>query len=158
MASDTLAARAVNTRTESADTSGVGTEATSLYRFGWHVDLWDRGRNANAIWHAAGVVAWRLWNAPSDHARVLRRLQTRRVYSSLLPARPGLTSPALGGTSNSMRAALDILSPKPVATEAFTDASAAVARLEEIYERNTGFLRDRFEAYAKGEPLEARVR
>src|SRR2546430_3104028 len=57
-----------------------------------------------------------------------------------------------------MRAALDILSPKPVATEAFTDASAAVARLEEIYERNTGFLRDRFEAYAKGEPLEARVR
>jgi len=78
MASDTLAARAVNTRTESADTSGVGTEATSLYRFGWHVDLWDRGRNANAIWHAAGVVAWRLWNAPSDHARALKRLQARR--------------------------------------------------------------------------------
>jgi len=49
-----------------------------VYRFGWHVDLWDRGRNANAIWHAACVVAWRLWNAPSDHARVLKRLQARR--------------------------------------------------------------------------------
>jgi AMP nucleosidase len=52
----------------------------------------------------------------------------------------------------------NILSPKSIATEAFTNAAAAVTRLEEIYERNTGFLRDRFEAYAKGEPLEARVR
>jgi len=52
----------------------------------------------------------------------------------------------------------EILSPKPIATEPFTEASAAVARLEEIYERNTGFLRDRFEAYANGEPLAARMR
>src|SRR5262249_4204335 len=37
--------------------------------------------------------------------------------------------------------------PPAVATEAFTDAKAAVDRLEEIYERNTKFLRDRFEAY-----------
>jgi len=57
-----------------------------------------------------------------------------------------------------MAAPLHILSPTPFATEAFTDASAAVARLEQIYERNTGFLRDRFEAYAKGEPLAGRVR
>jgi len=57
-----------------------------------------------------------------------------------------------------MAATLKTLSPKPLPTEAFTDASAAVARLEEIYERNTGFLRGRFEAYAKGEPLAARVR
>jgi AMP nucleosidase len=57
-----------------------------------------------------------------------------------------------------MRAALDILSPKRVATEAFMDASAAVDRLEQIYDRNTRFLRDRFEAYANGEPLQARVR
>ena len=48
--------------------------------------------------------------------------------------------------------------PPPVATEAFTDAGAAVGRLEEIYERNTAFLRDRFEAYINGEPLTARVR
>ena len=48
--------------------------------------------------------------------------------------------------------------PPPIATEAFTDAAAAVARLDEIYERNTGFLRDRFEAYANGEALTARVR
>ena len=48
--------------------------------------------------------------------------------------------------------------PPPFAPEAFTDAAAAVARLEEIYARNTRFLRDRFEAYVKGEALTARVR
>jgi AMP nucleosidase len=51
-----------------------------------------------------------------------------------------------------------ILSPKRMATEAFSDAAAAVARIAEIYERNTGFLRGTFEAYVAGEPLEARVR
>ena len=51
-----------------------------------------------------------------------------------------------------------ILSPQRIATEAFTDAAAAVARLAEIYERNVGFLRDAFEAYIRGEPLKARVR
>lgn len=51
-----------------------------------------------------------------------------------------------------------ISSPPAVATEAFTDASAAVARLEEIYERNTQFLRERFEAYANGESLTTRAR
>ncbi len=50
------------------------------------------------------------------------------------------------------------LSPKPIETESFTDAAAAVARLEEIYARNTAFLRDRFEAYLKGESPTARVR
>src|SRR6266851_7208626 len=57
-----------------------------------------------------------------------------------------------------MPAALNILSPKPIATEAFTDPGAAVDRLENIYERNSRFLRDRFEAYARGERLEARAR
>ncbi len=50
------------------------------------------------------------------------------------------------------------ISPKRIATEAFTDAAAAVARLEEIYGRNTAFLRDRFEAYLNGEPLATQVR
>jgi AMP nucleosidase len=54
--------------------------------------------------------------------------------------------------------ALTTLTPPPVATEAFTDADAAVARLEQIYERNTGFLRDHFDAYVNGRPLAARVR
>jgi len=45
-----------------------------------------------------------------------------------------------------------------IVTEAFTDAGAAVGRLEEIYERNTQFLRDRFEAYAGGEVVGTRVR
>jgi hypothetical protein len=49
-----------------------------VYRFGWHVDVWGRGANRNAVWHAACVVAWDLWTAPSDHARVLKRLQQRR--------------------------------------------------------------------------------
>ena len=57
-----------------------------------------------------------------------------------------------------MNSARAILTPPPIATEAFTDAAAAVARLDEIYQRNTQFLRDRFEAYVNGEPLSARVR
>jgi len=49
-------------------------------------------------------------------------------------------------------------SPPSIATESFSDASLAVARLEEIYERNTKFLRERFEAYVGGEAVTARVR
>jgi hypothetical protein len=49
-----------------------------VYRLGWHVDLWGKGPNRNAGWHTACVVAWRFWNAPSDHVRILRRLQLRR--------------------------------------------------------------------------------
>lgn len=49
-------------------------------------------------------------------------------------------------------------SPPTIATESFSDASAAVARLEEIYERNTRFLRGRFEAYVGGEAITTRVR
>ena len=44
-----------------------------------------------------------------------------------------------------------VMTPPRVASEAFTNAAAAVARLDQIYERNTRFLRDRFGAYAKGE-------
>jgi len=51
-----------------------------------------------------------------------------------------------------------MLTPPPIATEAFTDAAAAVARLEEIYERNTRFLRDHFERYINGAPAPARLR
>ncbi|EJN15479.1 AMP nucleosidase [Bradyrhizobium sp. YR681] len=49
-------------------------------------------------------------------------------------------------------------SPPTIATESFTDAGLAVARLEEIYERNTRFLRDRFEAYVGGEAITTRAR
>src|SRR4029453_5619584 len=48
--------------------------------------------------------------------------------------------------------------PPPLTTEAFVDAAAALARLEEIYERNTRFLRDRFEAYVDGRAFTTRVR
>src|SRR6516162_3255945 len=51
-----------------------------------------------------------------------------------------------------------IASPPRLKPQSFTDASAAVARLIEIYERNTTFLRKRFAAYARGEPAPARVR
>jgi AMP nucleosidase len=57
-----------------------------------------------------------------------------------------------------MRSAASLLAPPLFATEAFTDATSAVARLEEIDDRNTRFLRDRFEAYVNGEPLTTRVR
>jgi hypothetical protein len=49
-----------------------------VYRLGWHVDLWRAGPNRNAIWHAACVVAWNFWSAPSDYVRLLKRLQQRR--------------------------------------------------------------------------------
>jgi AMP nucleosidase len=48
--------------------------------------------------------------------------------------------------------------PPVIAMQAFTSADAAVDRLAEIYERNTKFLRDRFEAYAQGGAVTGRVR
>jgi AMP nucleosidase len=48
--------------------------------------------------------------------------------------------------------------PEPIATENFLDANAAVARLEEIYGRNTYFLRERFERFLAGEKPASRVR
>ena len=57
-----------------------------------------------------------------------------------------------------MCSAMLVETPPPFATEAFVDAGAAVARLEEIYERNTRFLRDRFEAYVNGGAFTTRVR
>src|SRR5262245_52968220 len=51
-----------------------------------------------------------------------------------------------------------VLTPDSIETEAFGDAAAAVARLGDIYERNTGFLRERFEAYANGDTPATRVR
>jgi len=49
-----------------------------VYRFGWHADLWGGGPNRKAVWHAACVVAWQLWNAPSHFVRPLKRLQAHR--------------------------------------------------------------------------------
>src|SRR5262245_40204491 len=57
-----------------------------------------------------------------------------------------------------MRPAPIIQAPPTVVTEAFTDAGRAVARLEEIYDRNTQFLRDRFEAYLNGATFTTRAR
>ena len=54
--------------------------------------------------------------------------------------------------------ATPILSPKRMATMAFMDAAVACDRLQQIYARNTAFLRDRFEAYIQGKPLKSRVR
>ena len=49
-----------------------------VYHFGWHVDLWGKGPNKRATWHGACVIAWQFWNAPSEQAPLLRRLQARR--------------------------------------------------------------------------------
>lgn len=50
-----------------------------VFRFGWHRDLWGDGRpNARASWHAACVSAWKLWCAPVEHVKVLKRVQSRR--------------------------------------------------------------------------------
>lgn len=53
---------------------------------------------------------------------------------------------------------MQILSPPRMPTESFTDAVAAVDRLQEIYERNTAFLRERLHAYIEGDVPEGRVR
>jgi hypothetical protein len=53
-----------------------------VYRFGWHADLWDVGPNRKAGWHAACVIAWQLWSAPSGFVRVLKQLQARRCAHS----------------------------------------------------------------------------
>lgn len=52
---------------------------------------------------------------------------------------------------------METLQPNTFPTQSFTDAAAAVACVEEIYERNTAFLRGQFETYL-GEPFERRVR
>lgn len=48
--------------------------------------------------------------------------------------------------------------PSPAPFEAFTDAGAAVARLIEIYDRNTAFIRDAFEAVVRGDLPDGRTR
>jgi hypothetical protein len=49
-----------------------------VFRYGWHVDLWQDGKaNRNASWHTSCVVAWKLWTAPRAYLRPLRRLQGR---------------------------------------------------------------------------------
>jgi AMP nucleosidase len=57
-----------------------------------------------------------------------------------------------------METAPKMVTPPRIETEAFAGAAAAVARLDEIYERNAAFLREHFEAYAKGERPSPRVR
>ena len=51
-----------------------------------------------------------------------------------------------------------ILSPPRIATEHFTDAEAAVARLEHIYDTHTAFLREQFAKLLETGNLDARVR
>jgi hypothetical protein len=53
-----------------------------VYRFGWHADLWGAGPNKKASWHAACVIAWEFWGAPSDYVRILKRLQAHRCGES----------------------------------------------------------------------------
>jgi hypothetical protein len=53
-----------------------------VYRLGWHADLWHAVPNKNANWHSACVIAWQLWNAPSDYAKLLRKIQRRRCAAS----------------------------------------------------------------------------
>jgi hypothetical protein len=50
----------------------------AVYQFGWHADLWGKGPNKRARWHGACVIAWQFWNAPSEQAALLRRLQACR--------------------------------------------------------------------------------
>ncbi|WP_445504830.1 hypothetical protein [Microvirga sp. G4-2] len=54
-----------------------------VYRLGWHRDLWGDGKfNKNTTWHAACVVAWQFWTAPSDHLRMLKLRQNRKCATT----------------------------------------------------------------------------
>ena len=54
-----------------------------VYRLGWHQDLWGDGKvNKNATWHAACVVAWQFWTAPSDHLKALKLRQKRKCSTT----------------------------------------------------------------------------
>lgn len=54
-----------------------------VYRYGWHADHWrERSPNTRARWHAACVAAWKFWNAPSEHHRLLRRVQGLRCAAT----------------------------------------------------------------------------
>ena len=48
--------------------------------------------------------------------------------------------------------------PPPVRPQHFTDAGEAVAAIRALYDRNTAFIRDRFEALIGGEDIKGRVR
>src|ERR1700675_1070323 len=61
--------------------SGPVSAASVASRSTGSVGMWTCGvveRTGMPSGHAACVVAWDLWMAPSDHARVLKRLQQRR--------------------------------------------------------------------------------
>ena len=54
-----------------------------VYRYGWHLDLWQMGAsNSRARWHAVCVAAWKFWNAPSEHDRLLKRVQQHRCAAT----------------------------------------------------------------------------
>ncbi len=54
-----------------------------VYRLGWHCDLWgDDKPNKNATWHTCCVVAWKLWNAPTDHLRALKVRQRHKCLAT----------------------------------------------------------------------------
>ena len=61
-----------------------------------------------------------------------------------------------GGSS--LTSSKQFVRPPPIDAAPFVDAVAAVARLAEIYERNTAFLRDAFSAFANGDLPPGRVR
>jgi len=55
----------------------------SVWRYGWHTDLWADGTpNRRAAWHAACVTALQLWVAPSSHAKALRKAQQHRCAAT----------------------------------------------------------------------------
>ncbi len=60
--------------------------------------------------------------------------------------------------AETMSASSDLITPPRVATESFQSAEKAVDRLTEIYERNTAFLRDRFQGFVGGDIPSAPVR
>lgn len=53
----------------------------AVHRLGWHSDIGGKPGN-RAVWHAACVVAWKFWTAPSDHRTLLATLQARRCALS----------------------------------------------------------------------------
>ena len=64
---------------------------------------------------------------------------------------------AVSGSVGMKDIAVSMQTPQRVSTHTFTNVTAAVDRLQEIYERNTRFLRDRFEAYVYHDKFQSYV-
>jgi hypothetical protein len=93
------------------------------------IDRTEKGVQA----YVAAPTCWRFATSESGYRSFPLYLSRRKNFSKM---------PITRNLIDHMQPALCAMTPQRIATESFIEADAAVDRLIEIYERNTGFLRD----------------